>query len=289
MFSVRKMDGYQPCICMHKCDYSICSFKRRRLLAHHLPFFIHRQVSHLIQRVVRIWVVVRVAQCTPVGKEHVHDRRQFAHGVHIAGHIPFFHANEVLFKRFHIRVMPVHGFARNPRTDIPPRVSERAPRIRAVRFAGFVAAGAMHPNWASVSMRARAFGFQAKPPNGRQSFVKSLTNIGGTLGAKPVAFFEIFRHFAVYVVARGLYFTAQVALERMNEAHVKGWRQNARLIPINFVLVVHPRVNRSKRQIMITQSMLCYQFGRVAQMQRRVLVLVLGGGFISLVCSVRHI
>ena len=77
-------------------------------------------------------------------------------------------------------------------------------------------------------------------------------------GAKPIPFFEGFSAFTVYVVAGRLHVAAQVALERMNEAHVKGVRQNARFIPINFVLVVHPRVDRSKRQIMIAKTMLCY-------------------------------
>ena len=72
------------------------SFKRRRFTPHNRPFFIQRHVSDLIQRVVRIGVVVRIVNGAPIRKEYVHDRCHFAHG--FSRRIPFFNANEVFLK-----------------------------------------------------------------------------------------------------------------------------------------------------------------------------------------------
>ena len=249
-------------------------FKGRRFSLHDCPFFIQRQVSDLVQRVVHIRVVIRVGQGAPIRKEHVHDGHAFAHRFRSAYRSaflimiidPFFHADEVFLKRFHIGIMLVDGFARDPRTHEPTRVPERPPRIRAIRFAEFVAAGAMHPKGTPASFG--ALRFQAKPPNGGQRFIQGLAKIRHACTTEPVPLLEAFGEFAVNVVTRSLHVAAQVALGCHDEAHVHGRRQNAGTVPVNFTLVVHSRVNGAVRQFMIAQPVLRDQFGRVAQMQR---------------------
>ena len=243
-------------------------FKRRRFLAHDLAFFIQRHVSDLIQRVVHIRIVIRIGQRTPVCKEHVHDRHCFAHGIRFANRIRF-HVNEVFFVMIvWIRIMLVNGLAGDPRTHEPTRVSERPSRIRAVRVTEFVAAGAMHPYGAPAPLS--AFRFQTEPPNGGQRFVKSLAKIRHAIAAEPVPLIEIVGAFAMNVVTGCLHVTAQIALARINEAHVHGWWQNAGTIPVNFILIVQPGINCAMRQPVIPHAMLRDQFAWVAQMQRRV-------------------
>ena len=135
---------------------------------------------------------------------------------------PFFHANEVFLKWLHTGIVSVDGFARDPRADEPTRVPERPPRIRAVRFASFIAAGPMHPKGDPASVG--PFRFQAKLPNGRQRFVKRLAEVRGTRSAEPVPLSEIFGAFAVDVVAGILHVAAQVTLAPDDEAHVHGRR-----------------------------------------------------------------
>lgn len=126
--------------------------------------------------------------------------------------------------------MLIHGFDCDPRAHEPTRVSERPPRIRAVRFAEFVAAGPMHPKGDPALVG--AFRFQPDPPNGRQRFVKSLAEVRGARGAEPVPLFEIFGAFAVDVVDGILYVAAQVTLALDDEAHVHWRRQNAGRVPL---------------------------------------------------------
>lgn len=175
----------------------------------------------LIQRVVHIRVVIRVGQGSTVRKEHVHDGHRFAHGFCIAVvvvvHIvidPFFHHDEVFF----VWVIPI--LASDPRPHKPLRVSERPSGIRAIRFAGFVAAGAVHPDGAPS--RLRALVLQAESPNGGQCFVKRLAKIRHARGAEPVPLIVMFGGFAVNVVGRGLHVAAQVALAPHDATHVHG-------------------------------------------------------------------
>ncbi len=204
------------------------SFKRHRFQTHDLAFFIRRQVPDLIQRVVHIRVVIRVGQGAPVRKEHVHDGHRFAHGFCIVHVVidPFFHHDEVFFVVIgrivrivwivRIGFMPI--LASDPRPHKPLRVSERPSGIRAIRFAEFVAAGAVHPDGAPA--RLRAFIFQAESPNGGQCFVNRLTKIRDARGAEPVPPIVMFGGFAVNVVCGGLHIAAQVALAPRDEAHL---------------------------------------------------------------------
>jgi hypothetical protein len=80
----------------------------------------------------------------------------------------------------------------------------------------------------------------------------------------------MFGAFAVNVVAGNLHVATQVALVRHDEAHAHGRRQNAGTVPINFAFIVQSGVNRAMRQFMVPVSVLRDQFGRFAQMQRRV-------------------
>ena len=121
-----------------------------------------------------------------------------------------------------IRIMRIDGFAGDPRSDEPTRVSEWPPRIGAVHVTKFVAAGAMHPY--GIMTCVSAFRFQTEPPTGGQMFIQSLTEIGYTIGAEPVPLLEIFSTFSMYGVTGELHVTAQVAFARINEAHVHGRR-----------------------------------------------------------------
>jgi hypothetical protein len=123
----------------------------------------------------------------------------------------------------------------------------------------------MHPKGAPASVI--AFRFQPKPPNGGQRFVKSLAEVRHTCTTEPVPFTKIFGEFAVNVVTR---IAAQVALVRHDETHVEWRRQNTGTVPLYFGVVIHGRVNCAVWQCMIAQPMLRDQFGRVAQVQRRV-------------------
>jgi hypothetical protein len=115
-----------------------------------------------------------------------------------------------------------------------------------------------------------ALRFQPEPPNGCQQVVKSLAEVRGTRSAEPVPLSEIFGAFAVNVVVGILHVAAQVTLARNDEAHVQWRRQNAGPVPLYFGWFIHGRVNGTVRQFMVSQPVLRDQFGRVAQVQRRV-------------------
>ena len=69
---------------------------------------------------------------------------------------------------------------------------------------------------------------------GNAGFVKSLANIRFACGAESISLFEIFSELTAYVVTGSLHVTAQVALESIDETHVKrGWKDSCG-IPVNF-------------------------------------------------------